>query len=90
MNSRATFEATQIAGRRLVCNTICQEPMSARLFNYLVSAREQHHRHLDAEHPSRLQVDDELEFGRSRYSNLDVFELLTLQRCGVRPWGRTD
>ena len=30
MNSRATFEATQIAGRRLVCNTICQELTSAR------------------------------------------------------------
>jgi len=30
MNSRATFEAIQIAGRRFVCNTICQEPTSAR------------------------------------------------------------
>jgi len=29
MNSRATFEAIQIASRRLVCNTICQELTSA-------------------------------------------------------------
>jgi hypothetical protein len=30
MNSRATFEATQIAGRRLVGNTICQKLTSGR------------------------------------------------------------
>ena len=30
MNSRATFEAIQIAGRRLVCNTVCQGLTSAR------------------------------------------------------------
>src|ERR1700730_3716230 len=33
-------------------------------FDHLVSAREQHRWHVDAEQPRRLQVDDELEFGR--------------------------
>jgi len=34
------------------------------LLNHLVGAREQRRRNGDAERPGRLQVDDELEFGR--------------------------
>ena len=36
----------------------------APLFDHFVSAREQHRWHIEAEQPRRLQVDDELEFGR--------------------------
>jgi hypothetical protein len=36
----------------------------APLFDHFVSAREQHRRHIEVEQPRRLQVDDELEFGR--------------------------
>jgi hypothetical protein len=46
------------------CNTICHERTSTTLINHLVSTRQQHRRHGDAECPGRLQVDDELEFGR--------------------------
>jgi hypothetical protein len=35
-----------------------------RLFDHLVGDGEQGRRHLDAERPRRLQVDDELKFGR--------------------------
>jgi hypothetical protein len=40
--------------------TLCADP----LFDHLVSDCEERGRHLDAQRPRRLQVDDELEFGR--------------------------
>jgi hypothetical protein len=56
--------ATDIARPARLVRFVPKTDMERALFNHIVCDGEQPRRHLDVEHSRRLQVDDELEFGR--------------------------
>src|SRR5580704_2833251 len=62
----AVFFAPQRSGRDATCR-LTHRNKTASLFDHIVGDGEHPWRHLDAERSRRLQVDDELEFGRLQH-----------------------